>query len=70
MLRSPSRGEASRRALADGPHGVHLPHHPGLHTTHTHKDASRGPWPAQSEEHAILGLRVMSVSPMLGAEMT
>lgn len=30
----------------------------------------RGPWLAQSVEHATLGLRIVSSSPMLGMETT
>jgi len=36
----------------------------------TIKPFLRGAWLAQSEEHAILDLRVMSLSPTLGVEIT
>ena len=34
------------------------------------KKSARGTWPGQSVERAILDLKVVSLSPMLGVEIT
>ena len=46
------------------------PSYPELYHSYRNMEGSKGTWLAQSEEHATLGLGVMSSNPTLGVEMT